>query len=68
MTDSSVGQFYSSVHAVLSQNFIHHGKNLSQAHQTALYQTGNQLDVTNRCTVNLTSNIVLAFFIKARSR
>ena len=68
MTDSSVRQFYSAVHAVLSQNFIQHGKNLHQAHQTALYQTGNQLDVTNRCTVNLISEIVLDFLIKARSR
>jgi hypothetical protein len=63
MTEPSVEQFHSRVDAVLSQNLIQQGKNLRQTDPTALYQTGNQLDVTNRCTVNRTSAIVVAFFI-----
>jgi len=44
---------------VLSQNFIQHGKNLHQTDPTTLYQTGNQLDVTNRCIVNFRSTIII---------
>ena len=66
MTYCSVRQFDGKVDAVLSQNFIQHGKNLRQTDPTALYQTGDQLNVTNRCTVYFTSAIIVAFFIKAR--
>ena len=65
MTDSSVGQFYSGVDAVLSQNFIQHGKNLLQSNPPALQQTGNQLDVTDRCIVNFRSEIIIVGFSTA---
>jgi hypothetical protein len=68
MTETSVRQFHGRVDAVLSQNFIQHGGNLRQPNQTALYQTGNQLDVTNRCIVNFTPVIIFAFLITARFR
>ncbi len=51
MTEPSVSQFHGRVDAVLSQNFIQHGENLRHANPTALYQTGDQLDVTNRFPV-----------------
>jgi len=51
---------------VLSQYPFQHRINLRQTYPTALYQTANQLDVTNRCTVNYRSAIVVAFFILAR--
>jgi hypothetical protein len=63
MTDSSVGQFHGRVDAVLSQNFIQQGKNIRQTNPTALYQTGNQLDVTDRCIVNFTDAIIVALCI-----
>lgn len=63
MTQPSVRQFAGSVDAVLSQNFIQHDFNLRQPNETALYQTGNHLDVTNRCTVNFKSAFIIAFFI-----
>ena len=52
MAEPSVWQFHDRVDAVLSQNFIQHGENLRQPNQTFLYETGNQLDVTNRFPVN----------------
>lgn len=63
MTLRSVEQFHGRVDAVLSQNFIQQGKNLRQTDPTALYQTGNQPDVTNCCSVNFTFVITGAFFI-----
>ena len=68
MAYCSVRQFDGKVDAVLSQNFIQHVKNLRQTNPTALYQTGDQLDVTNRCNVHITATIIVAFFIKVRSR
>ena len=65
MTEPSVEQFYGRVDAVLSQNFIQHDRNLRQTNPTSLYQTGNQLDVTNRCTVNFTSAIIMVVFTSA---
>lgn len=65
MTERSVWQFHGRVDAVLSQNFIQHGKNLRQTNPSALYQAGNQLDVTNRCTVNFRSEIIIVFLISA---
>ena len=62
MTQPSVSQFHGSVDAVLSQNFVQHGKNLFPTDPTTLYQTGNQLDVTNDFCVK----IVVAFVITAR--
>lgn len=71
MTQRTVRQFHARVDAVLSQlpeNLIQHGKNLRQTEPTALYQTGNQLDVTNRCIVNFTHAIIDSFFIGDRFR
>jgi hypothetical protein len=45
---------------VLSQYPFQHGINLRQTYPTALYQTGNKLDVAHHFTVNRTS--VLLFF------
>ena len=68
MTQGNVWQFLGTVDAVLSQNLSQHGGNLRQTDPAALYQAGNQLDVTNRCTVNSTAAVIVAFLIKARSR
>jgi hypothetical protein len=65
ITECIVKQFTADYDAVLSQHLIQHGENLRQSNKTALYQTGNHLDVTNRCTVNLKSAIIIAFFITA---
>jgi len=65
MTEPSIRQFHGRVDAVLSQNFIQHGGNLRQTNQPTLYQTGNQLDVRNRCTAEFISAIIIAIFIPA---
>jgi hypothetical protein len=65
MTESSVSQFHGRVDAVLSQNFIQYGKNIHQTDPTALYEAGNQLDVTNRCTVNFISAVIMVAFTSA---
>ena len=64
MTGPSVSQFCAYVDAVLSHYFIQHGCNLCQPNKTALYETGNHLDVTNRCTVEFKSAIIIAIFIQ----
>jgi hypothetical protein len=63
MTKSTVRQFHCRVDAVLSQNFAQHGINLHKTNPTALYQTGNQPDVTHRCIVNLILAIIVFSFI-----
>ena len=64
MTQCIIKQFAAYYDAVLSQNFIQHGANLRQPNKTALYETGNHLDVTNRCIVNFRSAIIIAIFIQ----
>lgn len=68
MIESSVRKFAGYVDAVLSQNFIQQGCNLRQSNKTSLYETGDQLDVANRCTVNFRSAIIIASFIPDRFR
>ena len=63
-TRHTVGQFYGTVDAVLSQNSIQHGKNLRHIDPTALYQTGNKPDMFHCRVVNATS----AIFIQVRFR
>ena len=63
MIESSVRKFTLYVDAVLSQNFIQQGVNLRQSNKTPLYESGDQLDVANRCTVNFRSAIIIAIFI-----
>ena len=64
MTQCIIKQFVTDYDAVLSQNVIQHGSDLCQPNKTALYETGNHLDVTNRCTVEFKSAIIIAIFIE----
>jgi len=64
MTEFIIKQFTAYYDAVLSQNVIQHGSNLCQPYKTALYETGNHLDVINRCSVEFRSAIIIAIFIQ----
>lgn len=60
----TVGQFYATVDAVLSQYPFQHAVNLRQAYPTALHQTGNKPDMFHRLGVNG----AYAIFIEIRFR
>lgn len=64
MTQCIIKQLAAYYDAVLSHYFIQHGCNLCQPNKTALYETGNHLDVTNRCTVEFKFAIIIAIFIQ----